>query len=66
MEKASAACVVAEIELIILREAASKSSAAEVELKKVSAERNVLKEAEAKLAESIAQQQRLNLHSSKK
>jgi hypothetical protein len=49
-----------------LREAASKSSTAKTELKKVSAERNVLKEVEAKLAENIAQQQRLSLHSSKK
>ncbi len=66
LEKASAARVVAETELIILREAASKSSAAEAELEKVSVERNVLKEAEAKLVKSIAQQQRLSLHSSKK
>jgi hypothetical protein len=54
----------AKTELIIWREASSKSSAAEAELEKVSAELNVLKEAEAKLAESIAQQQRLILLSS--
>jgi hypothetical protein len=64
--KASAARSVAKTTLIILREVASKSSTAEAELEKVSAELNVLKEAEAKLAESIAQQQRLSLHSSKK
>ncbi len=50
MEKASVARVVAETELIILREATSKNSATEAELEKVSAELNVLKEAEAKLA----------------
>jgi chromosome segregation ATPase len=66
LEKASATRVVAETELIILREAASKSSTAEAKFKKVSAKLNVLKEVEAKLAESIAQLQRLSLHSSKK
>jgi hypothetical protein len=55
LEKASVARAMAETELIILREAASKSSVAEAELEKVSADCNVLKEAEAKLAENIAQ-----------
>jgi hypothetical protein len=54
LEKASVARAVAETELIILREAASKSSVAEAELEKVSAKLNMLKEAEAKLAKSIA------------
>jgi chromosome segregation ATPase len=66
LEKASAVRAVAETELIILRERASKNSAAEAELEKVSVELNVLKEAKAKLAESIAQQQRLSLHFSNK
>jgi hypothetical protein len=54
VEKATATRSVAKTELIILREVASKSSVAEAELEKVSAELNVLKEAKAKLAESIA------------